>query len=67
MAEVIIHFHGGPYSGCHRVVERHAVAIVPGSGPAVNLVPDLFLNHPARGSYVRDETSAGGRCYDWKD
>lgn len=62
MSEVIIHLHAGPLAGTYWTTDRHSVSLVPGIG-----IPDLHLDHPAAGSYVRDESSAGGRCYDWKE
>lgn len=58
-SEQLVHFHGGPWSGERRVAPVRSVFVV--------VLDAESLDLPAgQGAYFRDETSAGGRCYDWR-
>lgn len=59
MAEVEIHFHGGPAAGERWLINRSLVK----EGTFYYLDQD----NGREGLYVSDATSAGGRCFDWSD
>lgn len=68
MPKILAHFHGGPWAGEVREIDDVKHLVMSATPTELNLTAGgTELSLQLNAEYVRDDSSAGGRCFDYKE